>query len=77
MTSGQVSPPNVGVIYQLLGIVALVGLLVLDVVATTHGQLNLVIVSLNIILLLVILALIRPAFFNDAVKTLASKLPGA
>lgn len=77
MTSGQVSPPNVGVIYQLLGIVALVGLLVLDVVATTHGQLNLVIVSLNVILLLVILALIRPAFFNDAVKTLASKLPGA
>lgn len=77
MTSGQISPPNVGVIYQLLGVIALVGLLVLDVVATTHGQLNLVIVSLNIILLLVILALIRPAFFNDAVKTLASKLPGA
>lgn len=77
MTSGQVSPPNVGLLYQILGVIALVGLVILDLVATIHGQLNLITVSLNVILLLVILALIRPAFFNDAMKTLASKLPGA
>jgi len=74
MTAPITTPAQVGTLYRILGFIALVGLLVLDILAAIKSQLSMVTLGINAILLLTILALIRPEKFNNAMKAVAAKL---
>lgn len=67
---------DIGPFYKTLGAVALLGWVVFILIGA-HNNHNVgpMDIGVNVLLLLAILALIRPRFFDSAMKTIADKLP--